>query len=90
MLVTAGLGRRVIFIVELLTQYISAGSRVWVAHSDRQWLASVERFWAGLAGSRQWVGSALTRTHTLYSNSRSWIVTRVRSWTESADRSHDA
>ena len=93
MLATAGLGRRVIFIAELLTQYISAGSRVWIAYADdRPWIqGATDRIWNALAGvGRAYRVVVPTRVWEAIELTRSWLVSKLRAWSGSTDRSHDA
>lgn len=92
MLVTAGLGRRVIFVLELLTQYISSGSRAWASATEsRAWkFTALDRVWYALAQGRDASVVASGRVFTAISHARSWAVSKVRAWSVFTDRSHDA
>jgi hypothetical protein len=86
MLVTGGLGRRVIVIIEILAQHVAAVSRVWAIHPNaRIWTFEGTRVWDAVATARSWVRKTRSRTWAKFIDSRSWIAARLRFWSYDGD-----
>jgi hypothetical protein len=88
LLATSGLGRRRLAFVELIGQYISAGSRVWAMTADsRTWAdLAVDRLWTLMTGTRAWNSTVRTRAWQHFAG-RSWSVSNLRAWLADTDRS---
>lgn len=88
MLATSGLGIRVLVYVEQIGIYFSAISRSWAATADpRPWTFSVERIWDAMADSRSWAINKGHRAWSFVTSTRSWLLSKVRAWRGSTDRS---